>query len=129
MKVLTRDVGRVVHVVRKLLLGSVVIGSVLFIASCGLFGQQTPPSGQQSDHTTVISTGGDNSVFWVVIVLLVGGCFVLMRNWGRQEARADMAELEARLLAAQQQNQVRVLEQRPLLNGYPMDYEYRQIGR
>lgn len=114
---------------RQLLVGFVAIGSVLLIASCGLFGEQAPPSGQQSDHTTVISTGGDNSVFWVVIVLLVVGCFVLMRNWGRQEARADMAELEARLLAAQRQSQVPVLEQRPVLNGFPVDHEYRQIGR
>lgn len=115
--------------VRKLLFGFVAVGSVLLIASCGLLGQEAPPSGQQSDHTTVISTGGDNSVFWVVIVLLVVGCFVLMRNWGRQEARADMAELEARLLATQR-NQASVLQQRPVLNGYPVDYpEYRQIGR
>lgn len=114
---------------RKLLFGFVAVGSVFLLASC-VFDQQTPPAGQQSDHTTVISTGGDNSVFWVVIVLLVVGCFVLMRNWGRQEARADMAELEARLLAAQRQNQVPVLQQRPVLNGYPVDYpEYRQIGR
>lgn len=116
--------------VRKLLFGFVVVGSVLLIASCGLFGQEAPPSGQQSDHTTVISTGNDNSVFWVIIVLLVVGCFVLMRNWGRQEARADLAELEARLLAAQRQNQVPVLQRRPVLNGYPVDYpEYRQIGQ
>ena len=114
--------------VRKALISSIGLGIVLFLASCGLFDQQTPPAGQQSDHTTVISTGSDNSVFWVVIVLLVVGCFVLMRNWGRQEARADLAELEARLLAAQRA-QAPMLEQRPVLNGYPVGYEYRQIGR
>jgi hypothetical protein len=105
----------------------------VFFAS-GCLGQNTPPPSGQSDHTTVISTGSDNSVFWVVIVLLIGGCFVMMRNWGKQETRAEVAQLEARLLAAQQNlvDQRPVLERRPvLLNGYPVGYqhEYRQIGR
>jgi H+/Cl- antiporter ClcA len=110
----------------------------LTVAACGgLFDQQTPPSGQQqSDHTTVISTGSDNSAFWIVIVLLVVGGFALVRYATRQEARADIsdikadvAQLEKRLLATQQ-GQVPALEQRPVLNGHPVDYpEYRQIGR
>jgi hypothetical protein len=114
-------------VVRKALLSSVAIGSVLLLASCGLFGQDTPPPVAQQQGPVIVNY--DNSVFWVVIVLLIMGCFVMMRNWGKQETRAELAALEARLLAAQQQGQS-VLERRAVLNGYPVGYpEYRQIGR
>jgi hypothetical protein len=98
----------------------------LTLAACGgLFDQQTPPAAQQQSGPVIVNY--DNSVFWVVIVLLILGCFVMMRNLGKQETRAELAALEARLLAAQQSQPV--LERRPVLNGYPMDYEYRQIGR
>lgn len=109
---------------RKALVGSVGLGAVLFLASGCLFDQQPPPAAQQQGPVIV---NYDNSVFWVVIVLLIVGCFVMMRNWGKQETRAELAALEARLLAAQQNQPV--LERRAVLNGYPMDYEYRQIGR
>ena len=115
--------------VRKALIGSVGIGMLLFLVSGCLFDQQSQsPPAQPPSGPVIPIINNDNSVFWVVIVLLVVGCFVLMRNWSRQEARADMAELEARLLAAQRA-QAPMLEQRPVLNGYPVGYEYRQIGR
>jgi hypothetical protein len=112
--------------VRKALGVSVGLGALLFLAS-GCLGQDTPPPAAQQQGPVIVNY--DNSVFWVVIVLLIIGCFVMMRNWGKQETRAEIAQLEARLLAAQQQSQP-VLERRALLNGYPVEYpEYRQIGQ
>lgn len=112
---------------------SVGLGLFLFaVSACGgLFGQaQTPPAQQQSDHTTVISTG-DTGAFWILIVLLIVAAVGLVWYATTQRARADRADLEYRYLAAGY-GPVPMLNGRPVVTSSGMDQQYqsdRMLGR
>lgn len=116
---------------RNLIKLTVAGAAVLVVCSaCGLFDQGSPPAAQQqSDHTTVISTG-DNSAMWVLLTVMVvagfGFLFWAMNEKGRRERAEDHAAIQSQLA----RGDIPVLNGRPYVGPVHAEWDpHRAIGR
>ena len=111
----------------------VVAGGLVFLCASACLFDGPSPSGQQqqSDHTTVISTG-DNSAIWVLMTVMTAAAFGLlfwaMNEKGRRERAEDHATIQVQL----SRGEVPVLNGRPYVSTArpPVDeWDRRMLGR